>query len=242
MMIYPSGKRAAFEVTKLAADGALQIDSILKAERHSWPAPGKWWWSIEIGSPSDIPRLRKCYAHIALICEQRGVDSPYALWRTSYKDRDLSWLIEHSSSDMHGYPKILAVDGDLRRDVMVVPSGRGGNVDQLLQGLRSALVEAFKRPHMAKHLEKIARADADEHHLFIPIHFSALPFSVAYGLMEGSSLPPEPPPLPAPVSHLWLAHQFSRRVLFWSPDGWQQHYPYNEMQNEFGAANVQEED
>ncbi|MFF8968678.1 hypothetical protein [Streptomyces sp. NPDC014995] len=227
MLILPSGKRAAFEVTKLAADGALQIDSILGRDNHAWPAPGRWWWSIEIGSPYDIPRLRKCYARLALLCEQYNVNSPYALWRANYEDPDLSWLIEDSTSDMHGYPSVPAVEGNLKRDVMVVPSGRGGGVDRSLNGLRSALDEAFLRPHMNKHLDKIARAEADERHLFVPLHFTALPFNVAYGLMEGDALPTTPPPLPISVTHLWLAPQFAQRVLLWTPDGWQQHYPYD---------------
>lgn len=227
MLILSSGKTAAFEVTKLAADGALQIDSILARDNHSWPTPGEWWWSIQIGSPFDIPRLRECYARIALLCEQSGVDNPYALWRANHEDPDLAWLIEDSSAVMHGYPSVPAVDGDVTRDVMVVPSGRGGSVDRSLQGLQSALIDAFQLPHMSRHLEKIARAEADEHHLFVPLHFTALPFHVAYGLMEGDALPPDPPPLPPSITHLWLAPQFAQRVLLWSPDGWQQHLPYD---------------
>ncbi|MEU5755356.1 hypothetical protein [Streptomyces sp. NPDC047829] len=227
MLLLPSGKTAAFEVTKLAADGALQIDSILARVNHSWPSPGEWWWSIQIGSPLDIPKLRQCYARIALLCEAYGVDDPYALWRANHDDSDLAWLIEDSSAVMHGYPSVPAVDGDVKRDVMVVPRGRGGGVDRSLLGLQSALNDAFQAPHMASHFEKIARADADEHHLFVPLHFTALPFNVAYGLMEGDTLPPDPPPVPTSITHLWLAPQFAQRVLLWSSGGWQQHWPYD---------------
>ncbi|MFJ8730341.1 hypothetical protein [Streptomyces bauhiniae] len=240
-LIFPSGKRAAFEVTKLAADGALQIDSLLGKDNHAWPTPGRWWWSIEIGSPRDIPRLRKCYARIAMLCEQNNANSPYILWRRNFEDADLNWLIEESDSEMHGYPSIAAVDGGLKRDVMVVPSGRGGGVDRLLLGLRSDLEDAFSRPHMARHFDKVARSEADERHLYVPLHFTALSFNVACGLMDGTTLPPEPPPLPTKVTHLWIAHQFSRRVLLWTPEGWQQHYPYGNLSAEDGS-NGQEED
>jgi hypothetical protein len=111
---------------------------------------------------------------------------------------------------------------------MIVPAGRGGGADVSLVGLRQALVEAFAEPHMARHLQKVARAGADERHLFVPVHRSALPFAVANGLWIGTAVPPEPPPLPVGVTHLWLAPAFGRRVLLWTPSGWQQHHPYGD--------------
>jgi len=68
-----------------------------------------------------------------------------------------------------------------------------------------ALIEVLAEPPMPRHLEKLARAEAYERHLFVPLHRSALPFAVADGLWTGTALPPEPPPLPAEVTHLWLA-------------------------------------
>jgi hypothetical protein len=29
------------------------------------------------------------------------------------------------------------------------------------------------------------------------------------------------------VTHLWLAHHFSRRVLLGAAGGWSEHYPYD---------------
>ncbi|MGX1976899.1 hypothetical protein [Streptomyces kronopolitis] len=227
MLILQTGRRAAFEVTRLAADGAQQTDSILSKDGNSWPSPGRWWWSIQVGSPGDIPRLRECYARIALLCEEAEVDRPEVLWRSTHDDADLSWLVEDSSSQMFGYPHVPSVEGGAKRDVMVVPSARGGMVDRSLSGLGEALSSEFRRPYMAKHLAKVGRAEADERHLFIPIHYSALPFEVADALMVGTVLPTDPPPLPPEVTHLWLAPQFSRRVLLWAPGGWQQHFPYD---------------
>ncbi|WJD97680.1 hypothetical protein [Streptomyces antimycoticus] len=228
MLHFPNGRRAAFEVTALAADGALQIDSLLKRDDYSWPSPGDWWWTIQVGSPCDLPRLKACYARIALLCESRRVDRPEIIWRMDRDlDPDLVWLIEESSSDMWGHPQVPAIEGDTRRDVMVVPEGRGGVVDLTLDGLRDVLVEEFSRPHMIKHLDKVARAEADEHHLFIPIHRTALPFAIYDALCAGCYLPLDAAPLPPGVTHLWLAPDYGRRVLLWTPGGWQQHYPYD---------------
>lgn len=44
LLHYPDGRVAAFEVSKLAADGAIHLDSLLGREDFSWPLPGRWWW------------------------------------------------------------------------------------------------------------------------------------------------------------------------------------------------------
>jgi len=124
---------------------------------------------------------------------------------------------------MFGHPDTAATEGLTRRPSMVVPSGRGGGVDEHLASLVQALAGGFTEPHMARHLDKIARAGTDKRHLFVFLHYTALPFATAYGLTAGEALPPDAPPLPQRVTHLWLAPQFGRRVLLWTPAGWQQH-------------------
>ena len=129
---------------------------------------------------------------------------------------------------MIGYPGQLAKD-TARPGAMVVPRAGGGLIDESMSGFADALNEAFKSPHIKPHFEKLARADADERHLFIPLHDSALPFSISSELMFGDTLPPEPPPVPDSVTHLWLAPAFSRRVLLWSQAvGWRNFYPYGD--------------
>lgn len=221
------GRIAAFEVTAHAADGALQADALLGRDDNQWPLPGEWWWSVKVGSVRDIPRLKKIYEAAALRCEANGVTRPEELRRRLLvPDPDVDWLVKESSSTMFGHPEVPARDGDKVRSAMVVTAGRGGGVDQSLNGLSVALAEAFQEPNLARHLRKVANAGCDERHLFIPIHLSALPFAVLDGLATGDRLPPDPPPLPVDMTHLWLAPPFSRRVLLWGPDGWQQHHPY----------------
>lgn len=228
MLTLPDGRQAAFEVTALAAAGALQTDALLGRDDFGWPSPGQWWWTVQVGSLRDLPRLRACYSRIALLCEAAGVARPEQLWsRHGYVDPDVAWLVEESASDMWGHPTVPAIHGDKVRDTMVVPAGRGGGVDHSLAGLRQALIEAFAEPPMPRHLEKVARAEADERHLFVRVHRSALPFAVADGLWTGAGLPAEPPPLPASVTHLWLAPALGRRLLLWTPHGWEEHNPYD---------------
>jgi hypothetical protein len=214
------GRKAAFEVTNLAAEGALKLAMLLAKENHKWPVPGDWFWTIEVGSLEDLRRLKRCYENIILICERAGEPYPDRIaWEPSAHP-DLQWLVYESSSVMTGYPERLAKDMD-RPGAMVVPSAGGGVIDESMSGFADALSEAFKSPHIQAHFEKLARADADERHLFVPLHDSALPFSISSELVFEDTLPPEPPPVPDSVTHLWLAPAGSRRVLLWSrAAGW----------------------
>ncbi|MET3807248.1 hypothetical protein ABIB25_004271 [Nakamurella sp. UYEF19] len=76
MLVYPTGRRAAFEVTALSGDGALQTVSLLGRDQFRWPLPGQWTWTVEVGSPADLPQLKGRYARIALLCEAAGLSRP----------------------------------------------------------------------------------------------------------------------------------------------------------------------
>jgi hypothetical protein len=227
------GRKASFEVTSLAASGALQTDSLLHRDGYAWPCPGRWWWTIQVGDVRDLPRLRDVYQDIALRCEAAGATRPEQLRGGLHEgDPDLRWLVEESSSDMVGHPDVPCREGDLVRDATVMPSGRGGGVDTGLTGLRQALLDAFDEPHIARRIQKLTVSAGEERHLFIAVHWSALPFSVAYGLWTGDALPPDAPPLPSGVTHLWLAG-LGQRVLLGDAEGWQQHWlPDHEKQDD----------
>lgn len=102
-----------------------------------------------------------------------------------------------------------------------------GSVDRDLVGLRAAVADMLNSTTIRRHVAKLARAEADERHLFIPIHRSAMPYPVADGLWTGNSVPPDAPILPDGVTHLWLAPGLGRRVLLGDAHGWTQHHPYD---------------
>lgn len=227
----PDGTSAAFEVTSLSTQGVLQTESILARDGFEWPAAGSWTWTISVGAPSDIPRLRKVYRNIISLCEANGAVRPEELainlGATEDCDADLYWLVFESQSDMVGHRHLPSIGGQVSRGTVVLPAGRGGGVDDELLGLNGALAEAFEHPYLKAHFDKLSASDHDERHLFIHVHSSALPFDVMYALMNGSTCPPEDPPVPASISHLWLAPQYSERVLLWSRTGWTEHFPYD---------------
>jgi hypothetical protein len=120
---YPDGRRGAFEVTWLAADGgaSLHLGSLLKRDSVRWPLPGKWWWTVKVGHPRDLPRLRDIYTKIVLLCENVGVTDPRRLALDDI-DEDVRWLVEESSVQMEGYPDVPATD---RRAMITPPSLHG---------------------------------------------------------------------------------------------------------------------
>ncbi len=225
-----NGTRAAFEVTVLAAEGAMQTDGILTSTEHRWPSPGQWAWTIQVGSPRDLPRLRECYTKVARYCEAANAVRSDDLGRTPFAaDADVRWLREQSQSKMFGHPEVAALSEDgTDRGATLVPRGRGG-VTGSLSRLNDDLRAAFRTNTMERHFDKLAREETAERHLFIPLHWSALSFTVMDGLTLGNTLPEGRPPIPDTLTHLWLAPQFSRRVLLWTPLGWEQHNPYDKI-------------
>ncbi len=230
MLHLADGRRAAFEVTVLAADGALHTARLLNRDDHKWPLPGVWWWTISVGSAADFRRLKSIYTRIILLCEAAGVSNPELRGWDPSADEAVQWLVRESSSEMTGHPSVLAAEMTGGPFAMVVPLGRGGAVDESLSSLAEALHDAFQaQAHVQRHFDKLARADADERHLFIPLHDTALPENVAIALQfDSKALPPDPPPVPDFITHLWLAPRFARRVLLWiRGTGWQEFYPYD---------------
>lgn len=220
ILTYRDGRSAALEVTNLGEDDAFDLARLLANIGYKWPAVGDWAWRVEVGSADDFTRLKKCYGRIARICEAAGEPYPYRLVGEPSLHPDLHWLVHESSSEMIGFPNIPVAN--LKSPMTnVVPQVGAGFVDESLSGFAAGLAKAFEKPHIQRHFDKLARASADERHLFIPLHNSALPFSVSSELMFKETLPPDPPEIPDTATHLWLAPDSSRRVLLWTKaDGW----------------------
>ena len=75
---------------------------------------------------------------------------------------------------------------------------------------------------MRGRLEKLDRSGYAERHLYILVDMSALPASVALGLVVGDAVPSEPLRLPVDLTMLWLL-VFASHVLVATQDGWVSH-------------------
>lgn len=220
MLTLRDGRLAAFEVTSLGVEDALELARLLEKIKYKWPVVGDWFWRIEVGSVVDLDRLKLCYDEIIRICEAAGESQPCQIeggWPTH---ENLRWLVRESSSEMIGFPNIPAKN--LKRPMTeVVPRVGAGFVDESLSGFAAGLAKAFEKPHIQQRFDNLASAGTDERHLFIPLHDSALPSSVSSELIFKETLPPDPPVVPDSVTHLWLAPAGSPRVLLWNrAEGW----------------------
>ena len=78
------GRKAAFEATNLAGEGALHLAMLLAKDKYKWPLPGDWFWTIEVDSLDDLQRLKQCYENIIRICECAREPYPYQIaWEES---------------------------------------------------------------------------------------------------------------------------------------------------------------
>ena len=217
---YPDGRRAAFEVTRLATDGGAsrQLDSLLERDGFRWPSPGKWWWSVQIGHPRDLPRLREIFDKIVLLCEAVRVKEPRRLPSAEIDD-DIRWLVEESSVQMRG-PNRFAPDEHRVPPSLITQPGAAVFPDGAFNGLDDALSAAFDTTNIQRHLTKLRRTQADERHLFLVVGVYDLPFTLFDALVFGDRLPAGAPELPDDLTHLWLAPVSCRRVLIGTSAGW----------------------
>jgi hypothetical protein len=72
-------------------------------------------------------------------------------------------------------------------------------------------------------LAKLLRDPLPERHLYLRVEMSGLSFPSYDALLMAYGPPPEPPPLPDGITHLWLMPALGATVLAWSPVGWTYH-------------------
>ena len=199
-----------------------QLDSLLAQDGFRWPSPGKWWWTVNIGHPRDLPRLRGIFTKIVLLCESVGMTDPLA---SDEADDDVLWLVEESSVQMRGHPTVPAKDGHRTRRAMITQPGIGGGSDETFTLLDEALSTAFDATLIQRHLAKLNRTQADERHLFLVVGLYDLPFLLFDALGFGGRLPAGAPALPDRSTHLWLAPVYGYRVLVGTSAGWTESRP-----------------
>jgi hypothetical protein len=214
---YPGGRRAALEVTTHARPGIRHRGVLLGRSRSAWPNPGQRGWSIVLGAPDDIPRLRAVYGRAITTCEALGADDPASLPDDVLgSDPELRWLAGQSGSSLVATPTA-DLHGTARPTrVTVTPRPPGTEVDRGLESLPDAVSRLLLVPHVARRVAKVAGvAGVDERHLLVGIGEGGLPDAV-YRALSGpvTSLPREDPAVEEPrLSHLWLTTDWSGSPL-----------------------------
>jgi hypothetical protein len=169
---------------------------------------------------------------VVLWCEAHDLERPEQ-WRRFYPfdedvPEDVRWAADGPVTFLgNRYQPSTGTDGR-RLCAWLVHDATGFMVDHTFAGLTEALRAIFGDAHMPRHVDKLrAHPEVDERHLFLPVHLTGLPDHLGDAVMRADAVPPEPPPLPEGVTHLWLAHHVGERVLVGTADGWTDHHPYD---------------
>ena len=226
-LVYPGGRTAALEVTTHAGSGVRQAPGLLGRERATWPNPGRWSWTVGIGTSREIPRLRALYRRAITACEAHGVTTVGALPDSVLDlDPELRWVASTSTSTVVGRPTASG-NGRPPGGVVVLPTLEATSTDTDLVGLPCAVTELLTVPHVARRAAKVAAVPGvDERHLFVGIGDGGLPEGLYLALaLPVDALPTGAPEVPEGLSHVWLTTAWSGAPLFcWvRTSGWQSH-------------------
>lgn len=221
---YPDGRIGALEVTSEGLQDLRQLIALLDRLGYSLPLSGRFSWTIRVHHVRDLPWVKEHYAELVEVCEahdvQRLVKLPHGTLPADVHSRALE-AVELSRLTSDG--------GDqTRRASLLLPATEAGfAVDTDLRTLADVLEATLATDKIQNKIDKVVGAGVDEAHLYLSIHYSGLP-TVYDGLAFDSTLPPSTPINMRGLTHLWLAPQFSRRVLLWDGSNWTAHQPFND--------------
>jgi hypothetical protein len=224
---YPDGRIGALEFSTLGLPSEFELEARIKRLDGRLPMPGRWKWVVALSDPNELPRIQATYAKAILACEAHGIADLQELPQAEVsRDPDLIWLRAISTSRLFGI-KLPADAQDASRYVDLtyrpVIAGWQSAPGQIVAGLNAALAV----DPLARRVDKLARADGDERHLFLRVTFSGLDGSAMVRLVQHSIAPDdvEPihgePDLPMGIDHLWLLTGWGQRVTRWRREaGW----------------------
>ncbi|HEU5242511.1 MAG TPA: hypothetical protein VFU25_10870 [Ornithinibacter sp.] len=226
-LAYPDGRTAALEVTTHAGSGVRHAPALLGRDRTTWPNPGRWSWTVGIGNPRDIPRLRALYQRAITACEAHEVTTVGGLPDDVLaRDPELRWVVSTSTSTVVGRPEA-SRNVRAHGGVVVLPVHEAARADADLVGLPCAVTELLTVPHVARRAAKVAAVSrVDERHLFVGIGDGGLPAGLYLALARPvDAVPTDAPEVPEGLSHVWLTTAWSGAPLLgWvRGSGWQSH-------------------
>lgn len=229
---YSDGRTGALEISTLGLADEFAAESRIEKLGGQLPMPGRWKWVVRVSDPRELKRMQAIYASVILTCEAHNVASIGGLPREVVDaDKDLQWLSTRSSSDLFGIqiPEG-AQDTSGFIDLVYRPIGTYGSPgpDQILSTVNASLA----RKPLARRVTKLAKAEAEERHLFLHVAVSGLDeYSYARLMLHAATLQdvrPQAilplrgdPDLPEPISHLWLYTGWFNTVSRWTRgQGW----------------------
>jgi hypothetical protein len=220
-LVYSDGRRAALEEVTLGEGEDLRLARLRRESELQWPAPARWWWQVTINDLRGLGRVREVFPVAARACEAQGVPAPGQLpAAATLSVPDLHWLVHTMPARLLGHPGVLD-----RPTTVTLDNGRP--TDREMTDVPPAVRDWLACAAATRAVRRLTRRRTAERHLYLTLGCVGPAAEAFEALVRGDGVPPEPPPEPASVSHLWLAPVLGSAVFLWSrPDGWRRHEPY----------------
>jgi hypothetical protein len=217
----PDGRRAVVEVRLLVDPAAAEVSSRFGEHDHRLSVDGlEHHWEVHVGPEVRVDELRRDLPTLLLWFEQRhpSLDGFEELWRSQVQLPVLGRYVEAGQLDAYRHTDLPSPGY-----VNLLPPAIGGAAGDG-ETVAVWLSELLRSDRLAKHLAKLAAADAEERHLWLGVHMSGAPFAPFYALTDGTVVPQTDPVVPAHLDAVWLFPQFSAPVLVWRRGkGWSRH-------------------
>lgn len=206
---------AAIEVVAAADPDAVELWNLMNGN-------GRWidnrlsgGWAVTVNPRTRWNGLRSSLPELLLCAEQSGITQirPQPDRLTTQLDGDAAALgVQRASQSGTDYPGSIY-------PTFAPTAGFSDSGTTLV----SWIAQYLRQPATRDVLDKLRASGADERHAFVFVPgFSTAPLPVEM-LLVGShpGLPVDPPDLPDPVTHVWVASTWTSPLgLRWGPEGW----------------------
>jgi hypothetical protein len=219
VLVHSDGRKAAFVEVPVGDRGEFELAHLRRESELRWTAPARWWWQITVSDVRCLARVREVFPVVARACEAHDVPMPSLLPAMAKAQiPDLHWLIHTAPARLQGHADVL----DQPATVRLAPGPVAADMATVVPALENWLAS----DRAARARAKLARARADEWHLYLTVDYTGLVPNAFDALARADDLPRQPLQQ-RDITHLWVTPVFGRRVFLWSrQDGWSRHEPY----------------
>jgi hypothetical protein len=220
-VVYDDRPPAALEVTTLTEPRAREIAVLSQKPLDVTPRLFTWRVTPHVGT-----NMKKFHQHVPELirqCEEAGVADPLQL-------TDVTPAVEWWEA---APVEIRGSQTTRQPTVTVLRPSVGGATQDALDALTDDLSLQCAEPLIRRKVDKLARSQLAEQHLFLLVDESGMAFSPYYAVAAAEDVPSRSPEVPASLSDLWLASGYRLGgVLHWSrATGWSRHWPFDEPDN-----------
>lgn len=215
LVAHLGGRLAAIEVVAAADAGAVELWNLMNGNGRWTDQRLSGGWAVTVRPGARWQILRTELPDLLLAAENAGVKE-----FRSERDRPMTPL----GSQAAALAVIRAVQGGTEFPGSIYPTFEpSAGFSDSGATLVAWIGDYLRLPTTRDVLGKLEASGADERHAFVFVPgFSTAPLPVEMLLMGSEpGVPVDPPDLPDPVTHIWVASTWNSPVgLRWGPEGW----------------------